>query len=59
MHSAAPITAMGQVVDQGISLTPAIEGEWKWATERTLVFTPKKAWPMGANYQITIDTENF
>lgn len=42
MHSAAPITAMGQVIDQGISLTPAIEGEWKWATERTLVFTPKK-----------------
>ncbi|BFI63213.1 alpha-2-macroglobulin family protein [Yersinia pseudotuberculosis] len=59
MHSAAPITAMGQVIDQGISLTPAIEGEWKWATERTLVFTPKKAWPMGANYQITIDAEKL
>lgn len=59
MHSAAPVTAIGQVVSQGVSLMPAIEGEWKWATERSLVFTPKKTFPMGASYQITIDAEKL
>ncbi len=51
-HSAAPLTDIGKVVDKGIALKPAVEGEWRWASGGTLVFTPKSPLPMGAGYEV-------
>ncbi len=51
-NSAAPLTDVGKVVGRGISLKPAIEGEWQWVSGDTLVFTPKNPLPMGAGYEV-------
>lgn len=51
-HSAAPVTEVGKVVEKGISLKPATEGEWKWVSGYTLVFTPKNPLPMGNKYDV-------
>ncbi|POP46389.1 hypothetical protein CHU32_06455 [Superficieibacter electus] len=51
-QSAAPITDINNVVSKGISLHPAVEGQWKWISGHTLVFTPKKTLPMGSQYTV-------
>lgn len=58
-HSSAPITLVGKAISQGISITPAIEGEWKWEDERTLAFTASKILPMGQKYQIKLDADKL
>lgn len=52
-NSAAPLTDVGKVVEKGISLKPATEGEWKWISGYTLVFTPKNPLPMGTKYEVS------
>ncbi len=53
--SAAPIERVGKTVDKGISIKPALEGEWKWSDAQTLVFTPKAPLPLGASYQVDLN----
>lgn len=52
-NSAAPLTDVGKVVEKGISLKPETEGEWKWISGYTLVFTPKNPLPMGTKYEVS------
>ena len=47
-RSAAPVTLIGKPVTAGITLTPAMEGEWQWRNDRKLVFTAKNL-PDGEN----------
>ncbi|GAB2927067.1 UPF0192 protein [Hafnia psychrotolerans] len=54
-NSVAPITLVGKNISQGISLSPAVDGQWKWRNASTLVFTPKAPLPMGTTYKITLD----
>ncbi|MBU9862781.1 MG2 domain-containing protein [Rahnella aceris] len=56
-HSAAPVTEVGKVVEKGISLKPATEGEWKWVSGYTLVFTPKNPLPMGNKYDVSFSPD--
>ncbi len=51
-HSAAPLADINKTVSKGISLHPAVEGQWKWISGHTLVFTPKKTLPMGSTYSV-------
>ena len=48
--SVAPIGAIGKPVT-GVTLMPAVEGDWAWADDRQLVFTPRHQWPIAANYK--------
>ncbi len=52
--SAAPLELVGKPVTKGVTLRPAIEGEWRWFNERTLAFTPKAAWPIGVSYTVSL-----
>ena len=54
-NAAAPLTAVGKVVETGITVSPAVEGEWKWDDARTLAFTAKSPLPMGAKYEVKLD----
>ncbi|WP_047607978.1 MG2 domain-containing protein [Rahnella aquatilis] len=56
-NSAAPVTDVGKVVEKGISLKPATEGEWKWVSGYTLVFTPKNPLPMGSKYEVNFSPD--
>lgn len=53
--NAADLKMRDQVVTKGITISPTIEGEWKWAGQDSLVFHPKKDWSVGENYVVTID----
>ncbi len=53
--SAAPLELLNKPVTEHVTLKPAIAGEWKWVTERTLAFKPVKEWPIGAHFTIKLD----
>ncbi len=48
--SVAPLEDLDKVVT-GVTLMPAVDGEWRWASDRQLVFKPKNDWPVGAKYK--------
>ncbi|HFT6700722.1 hypothetical protein [Klebsiella pneumoniae] len=58
-RSAAPVTLIGKPVTAGITLTPAMEGEWQWRNDRKLVFTAKKTFPMGKTYTVDMDAKTL
>ncbi|QGU86652.1 alpha-2-macroglobulin family protein [Erwinia sorbitola] len=56
-QSVAPVTLVGKPVTSGISLKPALAGEWQWQNAWTLLFTPQQPLPMGANYEATLEPD--
>jgi alpha-2-macroglobulin len=55
--SVAPLALVGKEVTSGITITPPVEGQWRWASDRQLEFTPKADWPAGAEHQAVIARE--
>jgi uncharacterized protein YfaS (alpha-2-macroglobulin family) len=49
---ATPLTA-------GITLEPALRGEWRWVTETRLQFFPAEDWPAGQEYVVRYSQEIF
>lgn len=58
-RSVAPITLIDKTVTEGITLTPAIEGEWYWKNGSTLIFTAKKPFIMGKEYKVELDDKKL
>jgi uncharacterized protein YfaS (alpha-2-macroglobulin family) len=54
-RSAAPIELVGKTVTKGITMTPALKGEWSWADDHTLRFVPAADWPVGAHVEVGFD----
>ena len=58
--SVAPVeNQAGQPVTAGIRMEPPVAGEWKWTTDRRLMFWPKNDWPAGRKYRIALDRSLF
>ncbi|HJP98054.1 MAG TPA: alpha-2-macroglobulin, partial [Rhodanobacteraceae bacterium] len=57
--SAAPIERVDKPVTQGISVSPAVKGEWKWTDDRTLQFMPTQDWPVGRDYSVRFDARKL
>jgi alpha-2-macroglobulin len=55
--SVAPLALVGKEITTGIAATPPVEGQWRWASDRQLEFTPKAEWPIGAEYAVQINRE--
>lgn len=56
--SVAPIEKSGHALDKnrpGLSLRPAHEGVWTWDDDRTLRFAPAEEWPVGKQFDVTIE----
>jgi uncharacterized protein YfaS (alpha-2-macroglobulin family) len=53
--SAAPIENVGRTVARGITIIPALKGEWKWSDDHTLQFMPSDDWPVGRHYTVRFD----
>ena len=49
----------GTLITSGVALEPAFEGEWRWTTDYTLQFSPKKTWPAGQAYKVKFDATLF
>ncbi|WP_199026703.1 alpha-2-macroglobulin [Ralstonia sp. ASV6] len=54
-HSAAPIELVGKPAGNGITMQPALKGEWTWLNDRTLRFMPAADWPIGAHVEVNFD----
>lgn len=48
--SVAPLADIGKAVT-GVTLMPAMDGEWRWADDRQLVFHPRTEWPVGGSFK--------
>lgn len=57
--SVARLEYVGKAVSEGISIAPEIKGEWVWADDSKLTFTPKEDWPVGQEYTVTADRSLF
>ena len=53
---AAPIELVGQS-PKGVSLQPAVAGQWRWNTARQLEFSPTQDWPVAQKYSLTLADE--
>jgi uncharacterized protein YfaS (alpha-2-macroglobulin family) len=54
--SAAPIELVGKPAGKGITMSPALKGEWRWMDDRTLRFTRAEDWPVGTHLKVSFDT---
>jgi uncharacterized protein YfaS (alpha-2-macroglobulin family) len=60
--SVAPLSDSGKVIEPrkaGLSVSPAISGEWRWRDDHTLAFTPAAEWPYGQRYDIEFARKGF
>ncbi|WP_447752959.1 alpha-2-macroglobulin [Pseudomonas nicosulfuronedens] len=58
-ESVAPLELIGNPVETGVSLSPKVAGAWHWASDRTLQFTPANDWPVGQQYEVTLDRKDL
>ena len=57
--SVARIERLGKVISSGITLKPAKQGVWRWATDNNVVFTPETDWPAGTEYTVSFESTLF
>ena len=53
--SAALLNQIGKVVPEGIRIKPAINGVWKWESDRRLQFRTREDWPADTRFVVSID----
>jgi len=58
-RSAVRLDLIGKAIAEGMSITPAIEGEWKWTNDKNLVFRPKADWQAGTEYRVSMSKSLF
>jgi uncharacterized protein YfaS (alpha-2-macroglobulin family) len=60
--SAAPLDRIGNKFDPkqaGISMSPALEGDWTWDDDKTLRFQPAADWPIGEQIEVDLAKRGF
>ena len=50
-----PLGLQGRKIDFGITMTPAIEGEWRWESDYEFSFKPKTAWIPDTTYTVQVE----
>ena len=50
---------LGEIVEAGITLTPALAGTWRWETESMLRFVPETDWPADQRYTVRYERSLF
>ncbi|MDD5261796.1 MAG: alpha-2-macroglobulin [Methylacidiphilales bacterium] len=58
-NSVAKLDQIGKSVTQGVRLEPETAGDWSWASDRRLMFTPKADWPARTRYHISLARSLF
>lgn len=54
-QSVAPLSSSGKKVEAGITIKPAIAGEWYWTDDKALSFFPEHDWPIGSAYTVSME----
>ena len=58
-ESAAPLQQIDKTVTAGIELSPKMPGEWRWASDKDLEFTPKNDWPVDKAFTVSFARKGF
>lgn len=58
-QSVAPINEIGKPITQGVTMKPAVAGEWVWSTDSQLVFTPTEDWPADQKFTVSFSKDFF
>ena len=58
-RSVAALAQIGKPSLQGVTLTPALPGDWKWTSGSSLMFVPKQDWPAGTEFRVTLTRPLF
>ena len=58
-ETAAPLQNIEKRATSGIKLAPAIPGNWLWASDKLLQFTPKDDWPINTHFTVSFDKKGF
>ncbi|WP_218057789.1 alpha-2-macroglobulin family protein, partial [Gilliamella sp. Fer4-1] len=61
LRSPVPLESLNkEEITEGISISPNIEGRWKWQNDSTLIFIPQNTtWPLGIKYTVELDQEKL
>ncbi|MDJ0699630.1 MAG: alpha-2-macroglobulin [Woeseiaceae bacterium] len=59
VESVARIDLIGQVIEDGVSMSPELPGTWRWSGEMELHFEPAEDWPAGQRYRVSYDPSVF
>lgn len=57
--SAAQLNLVGKEVNDYITVTPKLEGTWKWISDDALAFQIKGDWPIGKTYEVKLSKKMF
>lgn len=57
--SAAELDQIGKTVSEGLQLSPAIKGSWKWNNDSQLKFKPEEDWAVGQEYVVKFKKSFF
>lgn len=57
--SVARIDLVDKALTEGVTIEPAIEGEWRWESETELKFQPATDWPAGQKYAVRYEPSIF
>lgn len=52
--SVAPLSAVGKIKNESLDITPSLQGDWTWVTDRELQFKPREDWPIGETYKVSM-----
>lgn len=55
----APLNLLNTPLTKGVTMVPALDGEWVWESDSRLTFTPDEDWPAGQTYTITFAKDFF
>ena len=57
--SVAPLANIDTIITSGVSMSPKIDGEWRWLSGRQLQFIPKTDWKIDQTYKIRFDKSKW
>ena len=57
--SVAPLANIDTVITSGVSMSPKIDGEWRWLSGRQLRFIPRTDWQIAQTYKIRFDKSKW
>ncbi|MDM7862111.1 alpha-2-macroglobulin [Alteromonas sp. ASW11-36] len=57
--SVAPLADVDALINSGITITPYVEGEWRWYDDRTIEFKPLADWEPGKTYTLNFTQDTF
>ncbi len=49
----------GEILESGVTISPAVKGQWRIYGESELAFQPTESWIPGASYTVSVDPAQF